>query len=172
MFQNVLNHLPIVRHLVPICCYYRGSSDGDSSKGNYSKGEEGGKADTQRRCCKTLEWLKEDKFFILDSGTLSGNHGPLPQTSPSPKQLSRTPPEGTGILLWFQPSSHTSPLRDHRAGSFLQDHSPHPPCGSHSCQRDLPKHRSVMPQYMLVQTRHLQRFPKPPGSRSRGNTSA
>lgn len=36
---------------------------------------------------------------------------PLPQTSPSPKQLSHTPPEGTDILLWFQPSTHTSPPR-------------------------------------------------------------
>lgn len=55
MFQSLPNHLPIVGHLVPIYCHYRGSSDGGLFKRNNSKEKQ---ARGTKRCCPIFQITK------------------------------------------------------------------------------------------------------------------
>ena len=157
MFQNVLHHLPIVRHLVPICCCYRESSDGDSCKENYS--EEGKKRQITKKMLQNLRQVLHLKLMRPQTEVLALVAFPTASCS---QQLSHTPPKGTDILLWLQPSSHPS----------LQDHIHTPPCGSYSCRRDLPKHSSVIPRCMFYADQTPAKFTKASWLLSSGNTLA
>lgn len=146
MFQNVLNHLPIVRHLVPICCYYRGSSDGDSfiQRKLFKREKE---TDTQKRYCTTFKWRKEDKSFILNSRGLKMKSWPWwpPQPQAAPPRPSRATHQWRGHLTavstFFPPQHSKSIGLVHLLLVVL-----------------------TCPSACPVQTKHLQRFPKPPGS--------
>lgn len=158
MFQNVLNHLPIVRHLVPICCYYTESSDGDSfiQRKLFKREKE---TDTQKRCYTTFKWLKEDKSFILNSRGLKMKSWPWwpPQPQAAPPWPSRAAHQWSGHLTavstFFPPQNSESRGLVHLLLVVLT-----------IAKGTFPNTVPSCPSACPVQTKHLQRFPKPPGS--------
>ena len=138
MFPNVLNHLPIVGHLVPICYYYGRSLMGIHPKEMMQKEKKKKKPDAQRRCT-TFGMTEGRPVLHLKLMRLQTKCTP-----PHPKLLLPQPLQGTSQCSFHLPSSPA--LEVHSADVFPARPSPPVPYGPYSCQRDLPRHGSVMPQ--------------------------
>jgi hypothetical protein len=130
MFQNVPNHLPIVGHLVPICCYYRW---GFIQRNSFKRK----KPDAQIRCCPTHRMIDRGPALLY----LTKPQTEFPMALPTPTPFLPQPGKPhhipqRDILMELQPSS--LPGLTLREEASVQGHSPGLLCGPHTCQRPFP----------------------------------